>query len=324
MFGCVISTSASAGICCTAIRLYNSDMVRFEPVPWRKLPAALMFIAGGDCDDFAAQSQAQSLMVLARRKPRAVWWAKDGSCTAAAAVISNPGSTGFLFHSPPDAPGVNNHHLATLIGLLCTDCLDRGLGLVQSLVDPDRQATIDVLKEAGMIELAHLAYMRRMLPASNANKLPEVKWIHMGQYHEGELGELISRTYIDSQDCPALANVRKVKDIIAGHKASGIFRPEGWLIAMIDNSPAGCVLVNDCADLTASEVVYMGVHPDFRHRGIGRRLLNKACDITFTRGIRRIELAVDLRNSRAMALYQSHGFVQVQTRLALAMINPVD
>lgn len=55
----------------------------------------------------------------------------------------------------------------------------------------------------------------------------------------------------------------------------------------------------------------MGVHPDWRSRGVGNVLLGSL--IEWARSVPEIEkisLKVNADNHRAIALYQKHGFVQ--------------
>ena len=303
------------------MRCTIQKMARIEQVPGRKEAHALRFVAGGSSQDSIYESQAKSMMLLIRRFGGAVWWAVDESPLAAAAVVINPGKTAFLFHTPLNAPGLDRGQLVQLVRMMCIDQISRGVSLVQSLVDPNNSALCSLLREAGMIDLAGLSYMRRMLPHKHLGIDHRVQWLRYGQYSESMLGELIACTYRDSLDCPAISRLRRMEDVIAGHKASGVFTPGGWLVATVDGAPAGCILVNDVADGLSSEVVYMGVHPDFRRRGLATCMLRRACDITFGRGIRRIELAVDTRNEPALKVYCAEGFAEVQRRLALAMLR---
>jgi len=52
----------------------------------------------------------------------------------------------------------------------------------------------------------------------------------------------------------------------------------------------------------------IGLLPDFRGRGIGRRLMQQTIDAAFAFGLTRIELTVRERNANAIALYKSLGF----------------
>jgi ribosomal protein S18 acetylase RimI-like enzyme len=59
----------------------------------------------------------------------------------------------------------------------------------------------------------------------------------------------------------------------------------------------------------------MGVHPDYRGRGIGERLIRASLDAARAAGFERIELSVYGRNTRAAALYRRVGFVHEGTRV---------
>lgn len=59
----------------------------------------------------------------------------------------------------------------------------------------------------------------------------------------------------------------------------------------------------------------MGLHPDYRGRGLGERLIRAALDAARAAGFERIELSVYGRNTRAAALYRRVGFVHEGTRV---------
>ena len=46
------------------------------------------------------------------------------------------------------------------------------------------------------------------------------------------IAALIEATYRDSLDCPALAGLRHIEDVMAGHKAAGLFSPHRWLLLL--------------------------------------------------------------------------------------------
>ena len=57
-----------------------------------------------------------------------------------------------------------------------------------------------------------------------------------------------------------------------------------------------------------SGVVGMGLLPEFRGQGLGRKLLEATIAAAFALGLTRIELEVRQHNERAMALYKRLGF----------------
>jgi ribosomal protein S18 acetylase RimI-like enzyme len=59
----------------------------------------------------------------------------------------------------------------------------------------------------------------------------------------------------------------------------------------------------------------MGLHPDYRGRGLGERLIRASLDAARAAGFERIELSVYGENTRAVALYRRVGFVHEGTRV---------
>jgi ribosomal protein S18 acetylase RimI-like enzyme len=55
----------------------------------------------------------------------------------------------------------------------------------------------------------------------------------------------------------------------------------------------------------------IGLLPEFRGKGIGRKLMQRAIDAAFEFGITRIELTVRESNVNAIALYKSSGFERI-------------
>lgn len=66
---------------------------------------------------------------------------------------------------------------------------------------------------------------------------------------------------------------------------------------------AGIWLMVDEAHITT-----FGVHPEWRRRGVGRRLLVRVGELAIELGARRMTLEVRISNSAAQALYAGFGF----------------
>jgi ribosomal-protein-alanine N-acetyltransferase len=66
---------------------------------------------------------------------------------------------------------------------------------------------------------------------------------------------------------------------------------------------AGVWLMVDEAHITT-----FGVHPEWRRRGVGRRLLLRLADLALELGAARLTLEVRVGNEAAQALYRSFGF----------------
>lgn len=299
-----------------------------EPVPLAQYYQAAMFLAGGAGQDAAQAAQARMLeqfaktymaratLYQARTGPGA---AQGGRVLAALMLVHSAGKTGFLVHSPAAAPGVDLDALVALIAHVSRLAMEGGLSMVQELLTPGPSPDITALTLAGYELLAELIYMRLNIGEARTPKpVTGASRLNYGQYTEQELGEVILRTYEESRDCPRLRGVRRIEDIIAGHKASGVFCPEEWAIYYWSGRVAGCILINDSASDQEAELVYFGVVPECRGMGISRVMLRDAVAQLVAGGKRRLSLAVDAQNDFACRLYESEGFKPTHRVLAYA------
>lgn len=62
------------------------------------------------------------------------------------------------------------------------------------------------------------------------------------------------------------------------------------------------------------EILNIAVHPNYRRKGLGRRLLGLALQICFNLGIKQAFLEVRPSNTPALALYRFFGFEQIGIR----------
>jgi ribosomal protein S18 acetylase RimI-like enzyme len=119
-------------------------------------------------------------------------------------------------------------------------------------------------------------------------------------------------------DCPALAGQRDIEDVVAGHRAAGEFRPELWFLLMGEGEEAlGVALVAPAPPTDATELVYLGLTPAARGRGLGDVLMRQALHATHAHGLSRLTLAVDAGNGPALKLYYRHGLRRVHAKVAM-------
>lgn len=113
------------------------------------------------------------------------------------------------------------------------------------------------------------------------------------------------------------------------------------LIAEVDRQPVGAIVGYDGArllELRAPTLAYihsqtgfipdvedeaepdefyfdtLAVFPEYRHQGIGRKLLLALCEKAFREGYQRLGLLVDTGNPQAECLYSSLGFHRVKLK----------
>jgi len=84
----------------------------------------------------------------------------------------------------------------------------------------------------------------------------------------------------------------------------------GIFILKVDGRPAGCVAVRRFEKETA-ELKRMYVRPAYRGQGFGRRLGEEALALARRLGYQAIRLDTLPQMGKALALYQSFGFVEI-------------
>jgi ribosomal protein S18 acetylase RimI-like enzyme len=111
------------------------------------------------------------------------------------------------------------------------------------------------------------------------------------------------RRFLAMVEAPPLAQVR---DFVASGRERGVVQFVAMagdeVVGWCDISPIPFEGFRHCGALG------MGLLPDHRRRGIGRRLLAATLREAERRGIRRVELEVFASNAPAIALYRAFGF----------------
>jgi ribosomal protein S18 acetylase RimI-like enzyme len=127
---------------------------------------------------------------------------------------------------------------------------------------------------------------------------------------ECEFRSVLQATYAGSLDMPELEGIRALDDIIESHRAAGRFVAERWWLGRVHGRPefAAILLMAEVSARNAWEVIYLGLTPAARGRGLGRAVIYQALQLARSH-VPWIELAVDLRNTPALRLYEAAGFV---------------
>ncbi|MFA6134921.1 MAG: GNAT family N-acetyltransferase [Phycisphaerae bacterium] len=295
--------------------------VTIEPVPPPRIDEALLLLVGGDEIDFSAPVRVEALRDYLQDRGDLrywLWWAQagPGRPLAAAGVIESAGNLGILVHSPPPAGPDPSTAMVSVIQAACGQALKDGLAFVQALVDPRAGDSISLIVAAGFGRLAELVHMELLTTNVHEPRDPRITCRRYEDFAPAELADVIGRTYEQSLDCPALSRIRRIDDVIASHKASGLFRPESWWIVQYDGQNAGCVLMNESLSAKAGEIVYLGLLRPCRGKGLGKAMVRRAAAEAFRRGWSKITLAVDSRNIYAKRLYDAEGFKVTHRALA--------
>jgi ribosomal protein S18 acetylase RimI-like enzyme len=143
-----------------------------------------------------------------------------------------------------------------------------------------------------------------------------MRWVTYGPETHAHFAATIAATYAQSLDCPLLNGMRDIEDVLAGHKSSGNFDPRLWALLCDGQTPLGALLLAPMQPGETLELVYLGLVPAARGRGLADVLMRQALAVA-ARGPGRLSLAVDSQNVPALKLYYRHGMQRAGAKLAM-------
>lgn len=238
----------------------------------------------------------------------------------AGAILARPQPGGTAVVWPPRVVA-GEDALAPALLQAAEDLLRRrGIGLAQALLPPESRREARSFAAAGFTHAADLEYqvaVERVFP----RELPagELEFEAYAAANHARLAAVVEETYRDTLDCPALNGLRNIEDVLAGYRASGAFDPARWLLVRRDGQDIGCLLLSEHLDAARPgdsqwELVYMGLAPAARGRGLGTQIARHAQWLARRAGQRRLVLAVDAANAPALRSYAAAGFIPLVRR----------
>ena len=193
--------------------------------------------------------------------------------------------------------------------------------LGQCLLAPDDEAEAAVLCRHGFKRATDMFFLARAVTnadlisgAEGNERSSAVSFETYRSENANRFSRLVEETYRGSLDCPYLNGFRTGDQAIASHKLSGVFDPGTWALYSVGGEDAGVMLVNDHPDQDAVELIYLGVAPGARGRGLGRRMLVEGLSEAARRGRAVMFLAVDCENHFANSLYSEFEFAELARR----------
>lgn len=199
--------------------------------------------------------------------------------------------------------------------------------LVQVLVDPDEPTTAEPFKRCGFEPLATLLYLHRQASATAVVPAPPIvggRTLDVVTYSTAThalFRQALLESYVGSQDCPRLSGVRDIEDVLASHRAAGIHDPSLWAVLVDGAQPAAAVLLSPTEHDASLELVYLGVTPAYRRKGLGRWCLQHAMSMAASRRLERLVVAVDADNAPAIKLYYRFGLQRFHRRLVMFRLS---
>jgi ribosomal protein S18 acetylase RimI-like enzyme len=276
----------------------------------------------GSIEQPASPSQVAEFFNLAAKRHidlSQIWVARaPAGLVWAALPVVNPGKTMLLF-TPAQERQPPPIGATVLLSKLCTHYSDRGVHWAQVLIEPVHSAARRFFAHHGFSEIAELIYLQGHAHRSSkpAKLAAAMHWQTYGPDTHGLFAQTILQSYRDSLDCPRLSGLRHIEDIIAGHKATGEFDPALWRLLCENGQPRGVLLLSRIVMTDALELVYLGLPPEARGRGLGNLLMQEAMHLILRDNRRRLTLAVDSLNVPALRLYYGHGMQRLASKIAM-------
>jgi ribosomal protein S18 acetylase RimI-like enzyme len=124
--------------------------------------------------------------------------------------------------------------------------------------------------------------------------------------------EILQQTYTDSDDFPQLMRQFGEEDVcIRWQHGVGTGRSSTWLFAELGGYEAGCLVLDQEPEQQQTELVYMGLLPQHRGKGLGHELVRWGQWLAGQKnGGNRLTVSVDANNERALACYLKNNFVR--------------
>lgn len=297
----------------------NPFPTEVRPVRKEETEAALRLLlgtGGGLADDQTVLHFLQ--FALHRRIDLSGTWVIVAGGRVVWSVLPMPSPGRTLLLLSPTAPPPTRHAVAArqMLERLCAQHADAGCHLAQVLLEPGCRGVAELHAQAGFQRLATLLYLQRGLSRAVAEPvLPQGFTLHA--YSAGthsRFAHAIQQSYIDSLDCPGLNGRRNIEDIIVGHKANGEFDPARWFLLCERDAERGVLLLSRIHGQNAAELIYLGLTPEARGRGLGELLMRLALWRAGSDGCESLMLAVDSANRPAVRLYERHGFRRLYVR----------
>jgi ribosomal protein S18 acetylase RimI-like enzyme len=193
---------------------------------------------------------------------------------------------------------------------------DRSIKLLQVLLKPEATALARLLDRAGFVYLTRLLYLQREVKGAIPSDAicPDLSWLPFTEEYEDLFLTALSASYVQSLDCPELIRIRTTREVLEGHRATGIHDPQLWWVALRGEEVVGVLLLTRLAGQPWMEIVYIGVAASARGKGVSDALLAKAFALCGQHSAKILTLAVDHGNTPARRMYDRWGFMQTNTR----------
>lgn len=236
----------------------------------------------------------------------------DGVPVGAALAVVQPDRMAFAWPPgvviPPDqSPAVAARDVGGALLKELGTWLDRSTArFAQVLIEPDASPDLELLREHGFVHIADLELRQRWLREPPADwTLPAWRTLTYDETTAARFAAVVERSYLGSLDCPAFTGYRTGAEALESHRAAGGFDPSLWTLFEVEGRDVGVLLLASPPEQNAWEVLYTGIVPEARGKGLGKALMEFGLRAARSAGRERLCLCVDASNVYARAVYDA-------------------
>ena len=239
--------------------------------------------------------------------------------------LNQPGKIATIW-GPGLIPGVPDTLADQLIERSLKFAQQSGSQLLQSLIGPENPKAGEHLVRLGFQQVTRLDQLHAFPDALEA--VPpsiELTFSTCEDFRSPAFEQLVINTYEGSLDCPEIDGLRQIQDVLTGYHATSGHSTEHWYLAQQAGETIGVTILAHHTANHQLELIYFGLLPPFRQRGLGKEILRHILHLANHLGCHSILTGVDQRNTPAMALYHQFGFVPSDSKeLFLLPLPPLN
>lgn len=243
-----------------------------------------------------------------RMDPQGLLVACRGGALAAATYLSrDPGRTATIW--PPVAAPPDDAVADALLRGAVREAQAYNVQVLQALLQPGDARRRGWFRRQGFLHVTDLLYL--VAGEEACPQQPPETELTFEPYtpqNARRLARMVEATCQETRDCPELGSVRADDDVLAGYRSAGEVQPGDWLLVRQGRRDIGCLLVARQPEERQMQLVYFGVVPAARGRGLGGQIVQHALWLARQSGAQQVVLAVDVRNVPAMRVYDTLGF----------------
>lgn len=225
--------------------------------------------------------------------------------------VDVPGRTATLF-LPALIHADQGEAIVSLLRETADRAARRGVQVLQGMVAVDDRFQANLLSRAGFERLTELIYLEADLSGPllvGKNPRPLSFETYTTENHHLFAATVLG-SYDGSLDCGHLNGRREIEDILATHRATGVFEATNWMLARSGSHVVGVLLLAGIPETGSCEIVYVGLLRPYRRQGLGASLVYRSVELARRKAATRLTLAVDAQNEPARQLYARFGFVE--------------